>query len=58
MDTLLPRVCQLLAFLLDLLQRGSALLTPRLELTQGDHLGLLGIEQALVLPLEPLLPLP
>jgi hypothetical protein len=57
MDTLLPRVRQLLTFLLDLLQRGRELLTPCLELTQGDYLGLIGIEQALVLPLEPLLPL-
>jgi hypothetical protein len=57
MDTLLPRVRQLLTFPLDLLQRGSELLTSRLELTQGDNLGLIGIEQALVLPLETLLPL-
>jgi hypothetical protein len=57
MDTLLPRVRQLLTCLLDPLQRGSELLTPRLELTQGDNLSLIGIEQALVLPLEPLLPL-
>jgi hypothetical protein len=28
-----------------------------LELTEGDNLGLIGIEQALVLPLEPLPPL-
>ena len=57
MDMLLLRVRQLLTFLLDLLQRGSELLTPCLELTQGDHLGLIGIEQALVLSLESLLPL-
>jgi hypothetical protein len=57
MDTLLLRVRQLLTFLLDLLQRGSELLTPRLELTQGDSLSLIGIESALALPLEPLLPL-
>jgi hypothetical protein len=57
MDTLLPRVRQLLTFLLNLVPRGSELLTPRLEFTQGDNLGLIGIEPALVLPLEPLLPL-
>jgi hypothetical protein len=56
MDTLLPRVRQLLTFLLKLWPRGSEFLTPRLELTQGDHLGLIGIQQALVLPLEPRLP--
>ena len=58
MDTLLLCVRQLLTFLLDLLPRGRELLTPRLELTQGDHLGLIGIEPALVLALAPLLPLP
>jgi hypothetical protein len=57
MDTLMPHVRQLLTLLLDLLPRGRELLTPRLELTQGGHLGLIGIEQALVLPLEPLLAL-
>ena len=55
MNTLLPRVRQLLTFLLDLLQRGRELLTPRPELTQGNDLSLIGIEQALVLPFEPLL---
>jgi hypothetical protein len=58
MDTLLPRVRSLLAFLLEPLPRGRELLTPRLELTPGDHLGLIGIAHALGLPLEPLLPLP
>jgi hypothetical protein len=57
MDTLLPRVRSWLTFLLDLLQRGSKLLTPRLEFTQCDHRGSIGIEQVLVLPLEQLLPL-
>jgi hypothetical protein len=33
MDTLLPRLRSLLTFLLDLLQRGRDVLSPRLELT-------------------------
>ena len=41
-------------FLLDLLQRGRQFLPPRLEFIQGNNLGLIGIKQALVLPLEPL----
>jgi hypothetical protein len=57
-DTLWLCVCSWLPFLLDLWLRGSELLTPGLELTQGDHLGLIGFEHAVVLPLEPLLPLP
>jgi hypothetical protein len=54
MDTLLPRVRSLPAVLLDLLQRGRQFLPPCLQCTQGNHLGLIGIKQALVLPLEPL----
>jgi hypothetical protein len=57
MDTLLARVRQWLTFLLDLVPRGSEFLPPRLELTQGNNLSLIGIEQALGLPLKPLLPL-
>ena len=57
LDALLSRVGQLPTFLLNLLQRGSQLLPPRLELTEGDNLGLIGIKQALVLPLDPLPPL-
>jgi hypothetical protein len=41
-------------FLLDLLQRGREFLPPRLEFTQGNNLGLIGIQHALVLPFEPL----
>jgi hypothetical protein len=57
LDALLSCVVQLATVLLDLLQRGSEFLSPHLELTQGDDLGLIGIEQALVLVLEPLPPL-
>ena len=57
LDALLSRVGQLPTFLLDLLQRGSKFLPPHLELTEGDNLGLIGIKQALVLPLDPLPPL-
>jgi hypothetical protein len=57
LDTLLARVGQLPTFLLDLLQRGSKFLPPRLELTEGNNLGLIGIKQALVLSLDPLPPL-
>jgi hypothetical protein len=39
------------------LQLGREFLTPRLQLTQVEHLGLIGIEQALVLTLDPLLAL-
>jgi hypothetical protein len=56
LDALLSCVCQLPTFLLHLLQRGSEFLLPRLKLTQRDHLGLIGIKQALVLPLDPLPP--
>jgi hypothetical protein len=58
LDALLARVGQLSTFLLDLVQRGSTFLPPHLELTEGENLGLIGIKQALVLPLEPLPPLP
>jgi hypothetical protein len=58
LDALLSRVGQLPTFLLNLLQRGSQLLPPRLELTECDNLGLIGIKQALILPLDPLPPLP
>ena len=54
LDALLSCVGQLPTFLLDLAQRSSQFLSPRLELTEGDNLGLIGIEQALILPLEPL----
>ena len=57
LDALLSRVGQLPTFLLNLLQRGSQLLPPRLELTECDNLGLIGIKQALVLSLDPLAPL-
>jgi hypothetical protein len=57
LDALLSRVGQLPTFLLNLLQRGSQLLPPRLEFTECDNLGLIGIKQALVLSLEPLPPL-
>jgi hypothetical protein len=57
LDALLSRVGQLPTFLLDLVQRSSQFLSPRLELTEGDNLGLIGIEQALVLSLDPLAPL-
>jgi hypothetical protein len=56
-DALLSRAGQLSTFLLNLLQRGSKFLSLRLELTECDHLSLIGIKQALVLPLEPLSPL-
>jgi hypothetical protein len=39
------------------LQLGSKFLTPRLQLPQVEHLGLIGIEQTLVLTLDPLLAL-
>ena len=57
LDALLSRVGQLSTFLFDLLQRGREFLPPRLELTKGNNLGLIGIKQALVLPLDPLPPL-
>jgi hypothetical protein len=57
MDTLLPSLRSLPTFLLNLLQLGREFLTPRLPLTQVDNLGLIRIEQALVLPLDPLAPL-
>ena len=57
LDALLSRVGQLPTFLLDLLQRRSKFLPPRLELTECDNLGLIGIKQALVLSLDPLAPL-
>jgi hypothetical protein len=57
LDALLACVGQLPTFLLDLVQRRSQFLSPRLALTEGENLGLRGIEQALALPLEPLPPL-
>ena len=57
LDALFSCVGQLPTFLLDLVQRSSQFLAPRLELTEGDNLGLIGIKQALVLPLDPLPPL-
>ena len=57
LDALLSCVGQLSTFLRNLVQRGSQLLPPRLELTECDNLGLIGIKQALVLPLDPLPPL-
>ena len=57
LDALLSCVGQLPTFLLDLSQRGSKFLSPRLELTECDNLGLIGIQQALVLPLDALSPL-
>jgi hypothetical protein len=53
-DALLPRLRSLPTFLLDLLPRGREFLPPRVECTQGNNLGLIGIQQALVLPFEPL----
>jgi hypothetical protein len=60
LDALLGCVGQRPTFLLDLGQRRSPLLSPRLALTEGERLGLRGIEQALVVPpalLPPLQPL-
>ena len=57
MDTLLARLCSLLTFLLDLLHGGSEFLSPCLKFMQGNNIGLIGIEQTLVLPLKPLPPL-
>jgi hypothetical protein len=54
---LLARVGQLSTVRLDLWQRGSEFLSPRLALRQCDNLGLIGLKQALVLPLEALPPL-
>ena len=54
MDALMPSLSSLPTFLLNLLQLGREFLTPRLQLTQVDNLALIGIEQALVLPLDPL----
>jgi hypothetical protein len=57
LDALLSCVGQLPTFLFNLLQRSSQFLSPRLELTECDNLGLIGIQQALALPLDPLPPL-
>jgi len=57
LDALLSCVGQLPTFLFNLLQRSSKFLPPCLELTEGDNLGLISIQQALVLPLNPLPPL-
>jgi hypothetical protein len=56
-DSLLPSVGSLPDVLRNLLQLGGEFLTPRLELTQVNDLGLIGIEHALVLTLDPLPPL-
>jgi hypothetical protein len=48
---------QLLPFLLDLLPLGSDFAPPTWSFLEADHVGLIGIEQALALSLEPLLPL-
>src|SRR4029450_5474176 len=57
LDALLSCVGQLPTVLLDLLQRRCQFLPPHLELTERDNLGLIGLEQALVLPLDPTQPL-
>jgi hypothetical protein len=57
MNALVPSLSSLPTFLLNLLQLGREFLTPRLQLTQVENLGLIGIEQALVLTLAPLLSL-
>jgi len=54
MDALMPSLSSLPTFLLHLLQLGREFLTPRLQLTQVENLALIGIEQALVVPLDPL----
>jgi hypothetical protein len=54
MDALMPRVRSLPSFLLKLLQVPREFLAPRLQLTEVHNLGLVGIQQALVLPLAPL----
>ena len=41
-------------FLLDLLQLPREFLAPRVQLTEVHNLSLVGIQQALVLPLDPL----
>jgi hypothetical protein len=57
MKALLPSLRQLPTFLLNLLQLGREFLAPRLQLTEVENLGLISIEQALVLTLDPLLSL-
>jgi hypothetical protein len=57
MNALLPSLRQLATFLLNLVQLGREFLTPHLQFTEGEYLGLIGIEQALVLTLDPLLAL-
>jgi len=54
---LLSGVGQLANLLLNLLPLGREFLTPRPELGQVDDLGLKGIQQALILALDPLAPL-
>ena len=55
-EALLARVGHMLTFLCDLVPQSSQFLAPRLERTECDDLGLLGIKQALVLPLAALAP--
>ena len=57
MHRLLLRTAQLLLFLLDLLPLGRDFSPPTLQFLEVDHVGLIRIEQALALSLEPLLPL-
>lgn len=57
MNALLPSLRSLPTFLLNLLQLGREFLAPRLQLTEVENLGLISIEQALVLTLDPLLSL-
>jgi len=58
LDALLSCVGQQPIFLFNLLQRSRKFLPPRLALTACDHLGLISLQQALVLPRNPLPPLP
>ena len=55
-EALLARVGHMRTFLCDLVPQSSQFLAPRLERTECDDLGLLGIKQALVLPLAALAP--
>ena len=57
MNALLPSWRSLAPFLLNLGPRGRELLTPHVPFSEGESLGLIGIEPALVLTLEPLLAL-
>lgn len=53
-ERLLVRVRQLLQFAVEVLQFGGEFLAAELQLTESDHLRLIGIHEALALPFETL----